>query len=1079
MKRLFTFLILLSSLGLTAQNFTQTEIFDAGALDDSLFFPFNMYPLDFNEDGRIDLVNRLAYAKAEEDGTYGPYTRWVEDNGGQGSIFVNFTDYNADGIKDLIFTTRIILRNAQGGHTVQEFEQGSILAAEDFNADGNTDLVVLTSSPSPTGTNYLLKLILRNETGENEEHLILDAGSRSFSNQKYKVADVNNDGHSDFICFHNYSLLIFHGGSEMFLNPFVLPTPGYFSVGQIETIDYTNDNRKDILFTLSNRIFGYESLPDGNYKEGKLIYGREDDVYDNTRFAAADFDGDGDVDLAVTALDNNRTGITEILHNLQNGYFSAPVLVKDFTGEETFREFYQGTIHSFFLATDWNGDSIPDLYLCNTESKKYFVFLNEPDSPSTETDTPSFEAIYDNQEFTYEWLHPKPFGHYFSAAGVKPNGGVVAGTAHGHYFSFSEKFNRWELQGVLPYQPAFYKIKFFDNDNGIAHTDRGLLSTQDGGKSWKNILGQPAPHHRYIFLDQHRRYLYTHRDLEYTENGELNLSSFFSENNVYPSLVAFEATSDNNTAWLLNTYQGTNMLLSVKRYSGQVTEHFEIDRYSHIRFVTETVGYIFQNNNSWLKTTDGGETWFNISTAFTDGSRVRGFAFKNENEGVVYFLSGKSFYTTDGGNVWKELKGGLPQQRVELIYNGSYLILGSLGGRAYLDTETLQWKSKDFYNSNNLAAPQGISNMITVGTGGLGKVVFDGDSTVYYLYSTNRGETWNKNKIPVNYYGYLYTAGDNIYYIQVNGEILRSYNNGKNWIREGHFYESIFYPDIHNFFYVNDNISYLTAYRYVYKVKGSSIERTNINVTGNSEKPVGLFFLNENTGLTITNRGNTFQTTDGGVSWQEFSPDFWLYPDHAKLAFTDEQNGWLLEDENRWYRTRNGGRTWEEQNLHYLDEVQSIDVRDGRSYLTAQIQGAPGFRGLFVFNPDSEDWYLEHLLPIGGKVFFGSDRQIILHNGSKIIELNPEENNRAFPSAVNDCLNIFPNPTRTYANVAAAGLTGSLHIFDIQGREIFTDSNFTGLTYTETYEWGKGTYIAVVRDTEGNISCQGKFVVTN
>lgn len=71
--------------------------------------------------------------------------------------------------------------------------------------------------------------------------------------------------------------------------------------------------------------------------------------------------------------------------------------------------------------------------------------------------------------------------------------------------------------------------------------------------------------------------------------------------------------------------------------------------------------------------------------------------------------------------------------------------------------------------------------------------------------------------------------------------------------------------------------------------------------------PVSVFFLNENLGWMVTDKGHLWKTTEAGRSWTEIpkSP-----AEILRVYFTDEQNGWAAGIKKSIFETHDGGQHW-------------------------------------------------------------------------------------------------------------------------------------------------------------------------
>lgn len=97
-----------------------------------------------------------------------------------------------------------------------------------------------------------------------------------------------------------------------------------------------------------------------------------------------------------------------------------------------------------------------------------------------------------------------------------------------------------------------------------------------------------------------------------------------------------------------------------------------------------------------------------------------------------------------------------------------------------------------------------------------------------------------------------------------------------------------------------------------------SIANLNVLVTTlPKEQFISLTFVNESTGVAVSNHGKIIKTTDAGKTWQtmeSLGDDMLL----DKVQFTDAQNGYVIagdSDGGYLYKTVDGGNTWTKRNF--------------------------------------------------------------------------------------------------------------------------------------------------------------------
>ncbi len=162
-------------------------------------------------------------------------------------------------------------------------------------------------------------------------------------------------------------------------------------------------------------------------------------------------------------------------------------------------------------------------------------------------------------------------------------------------------------------------------------------------------------------------------------------------------------------------------------------------------FVDENTGYIAGSNATILKTTDGGNTWFEPASSMPVDNQLYSVFFLNENVGYAGGSKDVILKTTDGGVTWGKLKYSGVNGTVRGIYfsdENTGWILSSTSSAAQVAKTTnggATWTTVLNHNGGDLEDMSFSSAGVGVCSGG-----GTGRLDIYY---TKDGDTWEKGSI--------------------------------------------------------------------------------------------------------------------------------------------------------------------------------------------------------------------------------------------------------------------------------------------------------------------------------------------
>lgn len=220
-------------------------------------------------------------------------------------------------------------------------------------------------------------------------------------------------------------------------------------------------------------------------------------------------------------------------------------------------------------------------------------------------------------------------------------------------------------------------------------------------------------------------------------------------------------------------------------YSHPEMTHMRIYKYS------DMVEYAFQNNTV-LKTIDGGQTWIELPIPATPVSVERHILqvqFYNKNDGIIncyYSVTHEDLksilITHDGGQSWEEKDIGSNEVRnVTLGKNGEGW--ASAFQNNYL-FRTLDygdnWEKIEFEESYYIKSFQNIDENLLIGDGYVGDLTFGAPRKAI---SVDKGENWEFVEFYHGIHGGHYFDRNNAYQT-IDGDLFITHNAGNDWYKK-------------------------------------------------------------------------------------------------------------------------------------------------------------------------------------------------------------------------------------------------------------------------------------------------------
>ncbi|WP_334112940.1 T9SS type A sorting domain-containing protein [Paucihalobacter sp.] len=296
-------------------------------ISNTLSFITGVKLFDVNGDGFLDIVangfssNNVVWFENDGNGNFGSQQTIV--SGVSGAADFLFADVNNDGIQDLVVSA--YFGNSVSWHEgdgIGNFGAGNLIdgsitapasmSMSDIDGDGDLDLVVATAS-TPQGNNSVQ--VYRNDLFPGGTNTFTKETNPVTTNKQYffnvKFDDVDGDNNFDILAT---DLSTTAGTGNFYWYEFdgtdYIETQFTTSIGNpasVRMFDLDNDGLRDIILSsgssgAGNDIVWFKNLGSGSFASEAVIDATQNQAY---VFTVADFDNDGDLDIANAAFNQN------------------------------------------------------------------------------------------------------------------------------------------------------------------------------------------------------------------------------------------------------------------------------------------------------------------------------------------------------------------------------------------------------------------------------------------------------------------------------------------------------------------------------------------------------------------------------------------------------------------------------------------------------------------------------------------------------------------------------------------------------------------------------------------------------
>ena len=394
-----------------------------------------------------------------------------------------------------------------------------------------------------------------------------------------------------------------------------------------------------------------------------------------------------------------------------------------------------------------------------------------------------------------------------------------------------------------------------------------------------------------------------------------------------------------------------------------------------IHFANDSIGYIVGYPSFVGKTTDGGDTWLDISNLGNIGGELVSVYFLNQDTGYVgrNITNNAMYKTENGGATWSQVfgYGGQGCYTIKFLndtlgYAGAYnsrIFRTTNAGLNWIQQTSFQTSEKvtsiDFAdltngiavtnsyvyrtsNGINWSGPfNGTTNFISAAFSPTGNIVlgdeFGGLRTASnfgtaYTNSNNQSGFFNFKKIKFADAQNGWVAGEGYF-------LLKTTNGGASWTSTN---PSTYYEYLNDMAVLSPNKVIIVAGDI--NNNGSKVITTTNGGTSYSEQILSTSGLNAvsfpsaTTGYIVGNNGVAFKTNNGGTSYTPITTG--ITNNHIKVFFVTNQLGFVVGEFGEIRKTINGGTTWTLLNGSGMGTTKQIYFTDILNGYTVNENGA-------------------------------------------------------------------------------------------------------------------------------------------
>lgn len=500
----------------------------------------------------------------------------------------------------------------------------------------------------------------------------------------------------------------------------------------------------------------------------------------------------------------------------------------------------------------------------------------------------------------------------------------------------------WEVLNPNPSILPGRDVHFITDQIGFILTNVELLNTMDGGNTWEIMMDISSGSHitfknsiGYIIGNNGSIYKSTHNGFGWNKlsvafDDDLNAISLIHQDTILiTSNNKLFVSHNGGQSWGIHNVNGVDIEDSyftsattghvacrngtilktidagLNWYVTESVNSFPSDFFA-IHFVSPEIGFASREHDDLLKTTDGGETWFEVGRSIDAAYSI---SFVNESVGYIAGEYGAIHKTVDGGINWDWVgfdgrKSGNNMYGIHFINENTGYCVGSSGRIIKTNNGGATWEEyAPSYNQIYQVAYTSPKDIYALGDK-LYKSTDDGQS-----WDTLHTGVYDEGRYHYRYIQGQFFSANEFFVIASAGEIscvLKTTNGGESFDFIKSNNKNIRGTSMH---FLNQEVGYVNN---SYDSYWSGLHKTEDggktweDLSGERFKEI--CFLDEKIGFALK-WGDLYKTDDGGYTWEK---SIEVYGDLNKITFANDSVGYISGDYGLVLKTLNRGKSWQE-----------------------------------------------------------------------------------------------------------------------------------------------------------------------